>query len=113
MFILFSSEHNNRRNYSKSESLLVSLLKQEAIIERKQDIPLTKTSSIIKPTNQKFDDDIVYDSSIVQVKLDKKDPDFVLKKHKNPKKSSKVLFHIRIFLMKALSYITTSHLTSP
>ena len=43
-----------------------------------------------KSTNQKFDDDIVYDSSIVQVKLDKKDPDFVLRKQKTSKKASKV-----------------------
>ncbi len=90
-FILYfssSSEHNNRRHYSKSESLLVSLLKQEAIVEKKQDILLNKPKS----TNQKFDDDIVYDSSIVQVKLDKKDPDFVLRKQKMSKKTSKVDF---------------------
>jgi hypothetical protein len=85
---LFSSEYNNRRHYSKSESLLVSLLKQEAIVEKKQDILLNKPKS----SNQKFDDDIVYDSSIVQVKLDKKDPDFVLRKQKMSKKTSKVDF---------------------
>ncbi len=85
---MFSSEYNNRRHYSKSESLLVSLLKQEAIVEKKQDILLNKPKS----SNQKFDDDIVYDSSIVQVKLDKKDPDFVLRKQKMSKKTSKVDF---------------------
>jgi len=71
---------------------------------------LTKTSSIIKPTNQKFDDDIVYDSSIVQVKLDKKDPDYRIKKQKNSKKTTTtnknqvfIYYTIILLLMKALS----------
>ena len=87
-YSFFHSDHNTRRQFSKSESLLVSLLKQEAIGEKKQELQLNKTSSITKTTNQKLDDDIVYDSSIVQLKLDRKDPDFVIKKSKNSKKTS-------------------------
>lgn len=84
------SEHSNRRQFSKNESLLVSLLKQEAIGEKKQDMQSNRTSAAPKTTNQKLDDDddTVYDSSTVELKLEKEDPDFVMKKQKNAKKTS-------------------------
>lgn len=71
----------------KNESLLVSLLKQEALTEKKIDLSFNRT------TNRKYHDDeddeeTIYDSSHVQVKLEKKDPDFVVKKPKGSKKSS-------------------------
>lgn len=86
-FSFVFSELINRRHYSKSESLLVSLLKQEAIIEKKQDVPMDKISS----SNNKIDyddDDIIINTDNIQVKLDKKDPDFNMKKQKNSKKTT-------------------------
>jgi len=115
LFFLFYScfsEQINRRQFSKSESLLVSLLKQEAITEKKQDIQSNKISSIIK-TNQKIndDDDIIIVSNNTQLKLDKKDPDFRIKKQKISKKTTTttnknqvfIYYKIILFLMKALS----------
>jgi len=113
LFFLFYScfsEQINRRQFSKSESLLVSLLKQEAITEKKQDIQSNKISSIIK-TNQKIDDDdIIIVSNNTQLKLDKKDPDFRIKKQKNSKKTTTtnknqvfIYYTIILLLMKALS----------
>ncbi len=89
ILFLYFSEQTNRRHFSKSESLLVSLLKQEAITEKKQDIQSNKISSITRP-NQKIDDDddILIDSNNVQLKLDKKDPDFSIRKQKNSKKTT-------------------------
>ena len=58
--------------------------------EKRSDMPLVN-----KPTtNTKYhdgdddDDDTGYDSSHVQTKLEKKDPDFVMKKQKGNKKTS-------------------------
>jgi hypothetical protein len=89
------SEQVNRRQYSKSESLLVSLLKQEAITEKKQDIQSNKISSIIltEPIvsikrEKKLDDNITIDSNNIQFKLDKKDTDFIIKKQKITKKTT-------------------------
>ncbi|CAF0809105.1 unnamed protein product [Rotaria sordida] len=89
------NEHTTRRHFSKSESLLVSLLKQEAITEKKQDIQLNNIPSIVmtqpiissKKTKQ-IDDTITIDSNSIQIKLEKNDIDFVIKDSKMSKKTT-------------------------
>ncbi|CAF3794890.1 unnamed protein product [Rotaria magnacalcarata] len=80
------NEQITRRHYSKSESLLVSLLKQEAITERKQDIQtnnispsitITQTFESFEKTTQ-IDNMITIDSNSIQIKLEKNDVDFIL-----------------------------------
>jgi hypothetical protein len=92
LFVYSFREQINRRHYSKSESLLVSLLKQEAITE-KQDIPSSKIASIMmsqpvvsikrnKTVNETF-------SNEIQIKLEKNDDDdFIIKKQKLTKKTT-------------------------
>lgn len=89
---MFSHEVNTRRNHAKNESLLVSLLKQEALTEKKIDFSFNRTTTTTT-TNRKYqddedDEDTIYESSHVQSKLEKKDPDFVMKKSKGTKKTS-------------------------
>ncbi|CAF4106892.1 unnamed protein product [Rotaria socialis] len=80
------NEQMPRRHYSKNESLLVSLLKQEAITEKKSDIQtndispsitMTQTSESFEKTTQ-IDNMIKIDSNSIQIKLEKNDVDFIL-----------------------------------
>ena len=61
----------------------MSLLKQEAMMEKKIDLAFNR-----KYQDDEDEEDTIFDSNHVQLKLEKKDPDFVMKKHKGNKKSS-------------------------
>ncbi|CAF3361439.1 unnamed protein product [Rotaria sp. Silwood1] len=89
------NEYTTRRHYSKSESLLVSLLKQEAITEKKQDIQSNNISSITMTSpitsNKKLkqiDDTITIDSNNIQIKLEKNEIDFIIKDSNMLKKTT-------------------------
>jgi hypothetical protein len=94
---LFFSEQTNRRHYSKSESLLVSLLKQEAVIEKNQQkhmkpnkiLAAIQTQPIVAIQRDiQIEDAISIDSNNIQIKLENKDTDFIIKKQKIQKKTT-------------------------
>lgn len=92
----YCSEQATRRHMSKSESLLVSLLKQEAITDKKQDTQANNISSSIKMTEpfgsiqkvRTINNTIAIDSNNIEVKLEKNDVDFILNDTQIPKKTS-------------------------
>ncbi|CAF4598431.1 unnamed protein product, partial [Rotaria sp. Silwood2] len=109
------NEYTTRRHFSKSESLLVSLLKQEAISEKKQDIQPNNISSItmMQPNTsskkiKQIDDMITVDSNNIQIKIEKNDIDFILKDSKISKKTMNKHQSISSFQSqtKSLSLIT-------
>ncbi|CAF1320835.1 unnamed protein product [Adineta ricciae] len=85
---LKNSERINRRPLGKSDSLLISLLKQEAIADSASNQMLTSTIAqpIVAIQRDKFlDDALLTDANKFQLKLD---TDFILKKPKPSKKTS-------------------------
>jgi hypothetical protein len=69
---------------------------------------LNKISSIIK-TNQKINDDdgdnIGIDLNNIQIKLDKKDPDFIIKKQKIQKKAQTNKNQVLIYYKNILLFL--------
>ncbi|CAF0755286.1 unnamed protein product [Adineta steineri] len=91
------NEQINRRHNSKNESLLVSLLKQEAMTEKTQQQQI-KTNQMLSnmftqpivtiQRDKLIEDALALDSTRIQIKLEKKDTDFIIKKQRNSKKTT-------------------------
>lgn len=100
-------EQKTRRHFSKSESLLVSLLKQEAISEKKPDIQLHNGSPVrmAQPNMSMQKSDKIDDSNNIDIKLEKNDIDFILKDPIVTKKAtqkSQVFYSILFNSMKRI-----------
>ena len=89
---LSSSEPITRRQTSKTESLLVSLLKQEASLEKPEShstrITLPPIPSSLGKDPMEFDEVVTSDLKKIESKLEKYDEDFFVRKSKGAKKTA-------------------------